>query len=476
MGLDGLPTQSDNSIKNDEKMVTVSSPRAQFDIEMPKSKRLVPQLIGLDSQFDTELLRSEKLPREHHNVWTDYTCSQKSILHSYDTSVVNETGSRKMIHRVKNIVPDRAKSPKEIKVVSPTSRKQNTEETTKISRRTRENKVSHLTVRNGGGGKDVKTRAGPASSNAKKVKTPDKKLVASSSSHTGGSMKPILPKAPNKSREKTVSRRNIKSSNIDEIVAHQIQREIIHAVDQIDAPSTEYSATPSDESGQSADWDAESSMDDIRNDFSEFNEALLSTSHAERISSTDGDTTHPSTNEITIKEAEIKDEISLLLLSDQTFLSLAAEFTGIGVYKHLTNQYEGISKAEMKNHKLYLDAAADQLERIHRQQNSLCYTGFQGQKCRVTTYFSLEALLRDVSNGIRMLNGYSDEDTGGTKDSLDMKVERDLRCANPSINGVWDMGWQDWICMEETECFIRDAGEDILSLIIEEAALEMCIH
>jgi hypothetical protein len=28
----------------------------------------------------------------------------------------------------------------------------------------------------------------------------------------------------------------------------------------------------------------------------------------------------------------------------------------------------------------------------------------------------------------------------------------------------------------EAECFVRDAGEEILSLLVEEAALDMCLH
>jgi len=167
----------------------------------------------------------------------------------------------------------------------------------------------------------------------------------------------------------------------------------------------------------------------------------------------------------------------LLLLSDKSFLSRAAKLIGIDVYEHPSNQHDGISKVEMKNHRIYLDTAVEQLERKQHQQNSLCYTGFQGQKCRATAYLSLGELLREISNGIRKLNGYSDrDDTGGTKDSLDTKLERDLRFSDGLINAVWDMGWQNFICTEETGCFIRDAGEDILSLLIEEAALEMCIH
>ncbi|TKW12004.1 hypothetical protein SEVIR_5G008900v4 [Setaria viridis] len=479
MGLDGLPSQKDNSKMKDEKIKTVSSPRARFDIEMPKSQRLQTQLFGEESGFDAEMPSSEKLAPEHYNVRTDYTSSQKGITPSNNTVATNEIRPMKSSLREINIEQARPKSPKEIKIAAPTSRKQQIKETTEINRRTREKQKSNLTSRNRGGREDAKAKAVSASRTAKVAKNPDRKSV-SSSSRSCDSVKPVLQRRThNNSRQKTVSRRNVKSSTIDELVAYEIQREIFHALDQIDGPSTEHSATPSDESYPNADWEAESSVDDIQKDFCESDEASLFTSHAERTGSTDGDAIHPSSTDIIthIKEAEIKDEIILLLLSDKSFLGKASKLIGIDVYEHLRNQYDVISKVEMKEHKIYLDTAAEQLERKHHQQNSLCYTGFQGQKCRARAYFSLEELLRDISNGIRKLNGYSARDDAGcTKDSLDLKLERDLRCSGASINGVWDMGWQDLICTEETECFIRDAGEDILSLLIEEAALDMCMH
>jgi len=218
------------------------------------------------------------------------------------------------------------------------------------------------------------------------------------------------------------------------------------------------------------------SVTDILKDSGEPNETLLSAIHDYRISSADGDAIHPSTYRTPTKEAEIKDEISLLLLSDKSFLSRAAELIGIDMYGDLNDQCNRISKVEMKNHKLYLDAAGEQLELKHCQQNSPCYTRLQGHKCRSSEYFSLEELLRDISNGIRNLNGYCSEDVRGSKDNLDMKVEKDLSCTDALINSVWDMGWQGLICMEETDCFVRDAGEEFLSLLIEDAVLDMCLH
>jgi hypothetical protein len=42
--------------------------------------------------------------------------------------------------------------------------------------------------------------------------------------------------------------------------AYEIEKEILHALDQTDGPSTEHSATPSDEACPSADWDEASSV------------------------------------------------------------------------------------------------------------------------------------------------------------------------------------------------------------------------
>ncbi|KAJ1281874.1 hypothetical protein BS78_03G007100 [Paspalum vaginatum] len=472
MGLDGLPSQKDNSIMKEDKIKTVSSPRALFDIEMPKSKRLPQQLFGEESGFDTEMPRSENLSPEYYTVQKNSTSSKKGISASYDTGLIDQVPSMKPSYRERSVEQARSKSLKEIKVISPTSRKQQTKETTEINRRTREKQKPYLSERNREGRNTAKAKAGPVSRNTKVVKKHDKKSVASSSSETCDSIQPMLQKLPNKPREKRVARRNVKSSTIDELVAYEIEREIFHALDQIDGPSTEYSATPSDGSSPSADWDEESSVGGNTKDSSE---TLLSTSHGFRISSADEDGIHPWTDSTPTKEAEIKDEISLFLLSDKPFLSRAAELIGIDVYEHLNSHYSRISKVEMKNGKLYLDAAGEQLEQKHHLQSRLCCTGFQGQRCRSSSgYLSLEELLREISNGIRKLNGYCIEDArGGTKDGLDMKLERDLRCTDASINGVWDMGWQGWVCMEQTECLIREAGEDILGLLIEEVALDL---
>jgi hypothetical protein len=172
----------------------------------------------------------------------------------------------------------------------------------------------------------------------------------------------------------------------------------------------------------------------------------------------------------------------LLLLSDKPFLSRAAELIGVGVYGDLSNQCDRISKAGTRNRRLYLDAAGEQLELKHRQQNILWpYARPLGRRWRSSSsaYLSLEELLRDVSDGVRNLeDGYCSGDARrGSKDSLDVKLERDLSSsADALISSVWDMGWQGLACVEEAECFVRDAGEEILSLLVEEAALDMCLH
>jgi len=259
MGLDGLPSPKGNSTMKDDKIKTASSPRALFDIERPKSQRLLPQLFKEESGFDTEMPRSEKLPPKQYNVQKNSTSSQKGIGTSYNTRAINEIASMKSIHRETNVEQARPKSPKEIKIVSPTSRKQQAKENTEVNR-TMEKQIPYLSERNRQGRNVTKAKAGSVSRNAEVVKRRDRKSVASRSSRTCDSVKPNVSKQSNNSRVKRVPMRNVKSSTIDELVAYEIEREIFHALDQIDGPSTEHSATPSDEGCPSAEWDEISSV------------------------------------------------------------------------------------------------------------------------------------------------------------------------------------------------------------------------
>ncbi|VAH59261.1 unnamed protein product [Triticum turgidum subsp. durum] len=486
MGLEGLPPHKGNTAKKDETLKTVSSPRAQFDIDMPKSKpppaeKLPRQSLGKDSQRNgkagQEMMKTIQVKRllntmnsdvhkvQQCNVQMNFPYFHEDTLPSQDTSAATEVGSAKSIQREQRMGQAQTKSPKDVKVVSHITRKQRIEQKTEISNRSSNKQKYHLPDRKGERRKDVKATAASAS-HSKLVRKTDKKSVASSSNpSTCRTMKPILRRTPGSSREKIVSSRNVNNSTIDDIVAYEVHREFIRT----DCPSTEHSATPSDESCQSADWDTEPSIDDAHEDFSGPSEASLISSQSS-----------PPINITPKKEVEIKDEMSLFLLSSKSFVNQAAQLIGTDAYDydHLIEQYKDTGKAEMGDHELYVDIAMEQLERKHRQQNSLYYTGYRTQKCGATPYFSLEALLGDIGDGTRKLKSYTDDkdDHGsGTKDSMSMKLERDLGCADPSINSAWDMGWQDWICMEETECWVRDAGEDVLSSLIEEAVFEMLV-
>lgn len=485
MGLDGLPSPKAKSTMKDDKIKAASSPRALFDTERPRSKRLLPLLLKQEAGFGSEMPRSEKLPPLQSNVQKNSTSSKKGIVGtSYTTGAVHDTASIKPIQRAANVEQARPKSPKEIKIVSsPTGRKQRANE---INRRSTEKQRPYSGERSRERMNAAKSRAGSASRSAEAVaKQCDRRSVASRSNRTCDSVvKPNSPKPQSNSKARRVPRRNVKSSTVDELVAYEIEKEILHALDQTDGPSTEHSATPSDEACPSADWDEASSVGDILKDPGEASETSQSAVRDCRISSAgaDADAIHPSTHRAPTREAEIKDEIGLLLLSDKPFLSRAAELIGVGVYGDLSNQCDRISKAGTRNRRLYLDAAGEQLELKHRQQNILWpYARPLGRRWRSSSsaYLSLEELLRDVSDGVRNLeDGYCSGDARrGSKDSLDVKLERDLSSsADALISSVWDMGWQGLACVEEAECFVRDAGEEILSLLVEEAALDMCLH
>uniref|UniRef100_A0ACD5VYE4 Uncharacterized protein n=1 Tax=Avena sativa TaxID=4498 RepID=A0ACD5VYE4_AVESA len=495
MGLEGLPTHKGVAAKKDETLKTVSSPRAQFDIEMPKSKtsseKLPRQLLGKDSErkgkagqevmktIQVKRILKTTTPDEHkvqqQNVQTNYPYLRRDILPSQDTSALTELGSVRSIKREQRTAQSRTKAPEDVRVVPHAVQNQHIKQNTETNRRSNNTHKHRLTDRKGEGRKDMKAKTASSSrTNSKQVKTPDKKLDSSSNSpSTCRAVKPVSRRTPGNSRVNTVSSRNVENSIIDDIVEYEVDRGFIQA----DGPSTEHSATPSDESFQSADWDTEPSIYDIQEDFGGSNEASSSSS-AERTISTDDNAFQPPINRAApTKEAEIKDEMSLLLVSDKSFLTRAAQLVGIHAYDHLIEQYKGTPNTEVKDRQLYVDIGLEQLERKHRQQSSRCGTGFGNQKCRSTPYFSLEALVGDISTGTRKLKSYTEDEShdSGSKDSLTVKLERDVVCTDPSINSAWDMGWQDWICMEETEFWVRDAGEEVLSSLIEEVALDMLV-
>jgi hypothetical protein len=249
MGLEGLPLHKGITAKKDETLKTVSSPRAHFDIEMPKSKtlpseRLPKQLIGKDSdrkgKAGQEIMKTIQVKRilkttpsdEHkiqqQNVQMNYPYLRTGILPSQNTSAVTEIGSVKSMKREQRASQARTKAPEHVKVAAHVIRNQHIKQNTETNRRSSNTQKYHLTDRREEGRKDTKTKTASAShSNSKVVKNPDKKLMSSSSTaSTCRAMKPVLRRTPGNSRANTASSRRTRNSIIDDLMVSTLQYSI----------------------------------------------------------------------------------------------------------------------------------------------------------------------------------------------------------------------------------------------------------
>jgi hypothetical protein len=249
MGLEGLPLHKGITAKKDEPLKTVNSPRAHFDIEMPKTKtlpseRLPKQLTGKDSdrkgKAGQEIMKTIQVKRilktttsdEHkiqqQNVQMNHPYLRTNILPSQNASAVTELGSLKSMKREQRTSQLRTKAPEHVKVVAHVIRNQHIKQNTETNRRSSNTQKHHLADRRVEGRKDTKAKTASVSrNNSKLVKNPDKKLMSSRcSSSTCRAMKPVLRRTPGDSRANTASSRRTRNSIIDDILVSTLQYSI----------------------------------------------------------------------------------------------------------------------------------------------------------------------------------------------------------------------------------------------------------
>ncbi|WOK99276.1 hypothetical protein Cni_G07988 [Canna indica] len=167
------------------------------------------------------------------------------------------------------------------------------------------------------------------------------------------------------------------------------------------------------------------------------------------------------------------EHLEALLLSSQSFLLRAYE---LSLDAQTPTHHVKIDPNEAnKDAELYL-SCADEL--IMRKRNFLELSGHpMSPNCSwsSTHHTPLDQIVREISKGIRGLASYSELGDGvASKDSLYVRLERDLRCKDMMLNAMWDMGWWKGACNEVTDCVVGLVEEQIMSAIIEEVAVELC--
>lgn len=86
---------------------------------------------------------------------------------------------------------------------------------------------------------------------------------------------------------------------------------------------------------------------------------------------------------------------------------------------------------------------------------------------------SLDQLADEIGYWIEKLDDYSKNDAGvGLKETIYSRLGRDLGCKDMEINAMWDVGWLNWVCVEEADRVVRIVEELVLYGLVEELVME----
>ncbi|RWW28340.1 hypothetical protein GW17_00007176 [Ensete ventricosum] len=173
------------------------------------------------------------------------------------------------------------------------------------------------------------------------------------------------------------------------------------------------------------------------------------------------------------KRADKVEHLEALLLSCQSFLLHAYELT---LDAHAPSNHGKLDGDEVdKDAKLYLGCAEELIER-KRQHAELSghHPTSLTHRWSGTEHASVDQIVGEISKGIGRLAKYSEVDDDVTyRDSLYVRLERDLRCKDMAMNAMWDVGWRNGICMEEAYHVVGKVEEHIMSALVEKVAMEL---
>ncbi|RRT65458.1 hypothetical protein B296_00022783 [Ensete ventricosum] len=173
------------------------------------------------------------------------------------------------------------------------------------------------------------------------------------------------------------------------------------------------------------------------------------------------------------KRADKVEHLEALLLSCQSFLLHAYELT---LDAHAPSNHGKLDGDEVdKDAKLYLGCAEELIER-KRQHAELSghHPTSLTHRWSGTEHASVDQIVGEISKGIGRLAKYSEVDDDVTyRDSLYVRLERDLRCKDMAMNAMWDVGWRNGICIEEAYHVVGKVEEHIMSALVEKVAMEL---
>ncbi|XP_020263944.1 uncharacterized protein LOC109839902 [Asparagus officinalis] len=202
-----------------------------------------------------------------------------------------------------------------------------------------------------------------------------------------------------------------------------------------------------------------------------FNEVMVNSGKCERTSKPPEESIEaPNSKAIIQTKAKVEEcDIQLLLLNTQSFISHAYKLFGFDDHQTTNQQTKGTFKLGTENADLLLDCAKELMARKRRQQAMANHYHMLRSSLWNLAVVSLDQLVNEISYGIEKLIDHRKNGAGvGLKDSVYVILERDLRCKDITVNTNWDMGWLNFICVEEADHIVGQVEDLILYGLVEE--------
>lgn len=155
------------------------------------------------------------------------------------------------------------------------------------------------------------------------------------------------------------------------------------------------------------------------------------------------------------------------LLNSKSFHDYAHSLFEIDACIPIHSQAKNSENLEVGDEQLLLDCAKELMAlKSHEGKMSISQM-LQPHQRKRSRFLSFNNLLEEISNGIEELASYSENGEGTiTKNSLYIILEKDL-------NATWDVGRNNWVCLEEGDQVAAEVEKQIISRLIMEVAEDL---
>ncbi|KAE9588187.1 hypothetical protein Lal_00003102 [Lupinus albus] len=309
---------------------------------------------------------------------------------------------------------------------------------------------------------------------------PSRKSISSNTTSKPKNQKINIPKEPKKNQMK--KQRPIAELEADKPVAEQLGEEekIIHVSCEDDCTEIKSITTVADDLRKEHEVDASATNigEDCKQSQSSSGDDILMLMSGHENDAIPAEESHDSTNscesEINHKPDKEGSDLKYLLLTNQPFIVHAEELLNLDLDSPKILQKNETN--EITNPRLYLDCANELIERRGVQESQVLYSLLPTYAGNSRSHISLVKLVEEIYNAIENLTSYSEKNYGkkhASSDSIYAMMERDMKCNDVVMNGIWNCGWKYEFSADEAEQVVNEVVNLVLSGLLEEVIVHL---